>query len=104
MQAIRDQQLNDRREKERTREEAMKKAADLEDEQRREDLHRTAQPNVRKPQVASFRPPVPTAAEHVDAEIGPALTKDSTSRKSIGFIITEIQDSLSFRACSSDQK
>jgi hypothetical protein len=32
----------------------MKKAADLEDEQRREDLQHTTQLNIRKPQVASF--------------------------------------------------
>jgi hypothetical protein len=85
MQAIRDQQLSDKQEKKQTQERAMKSAADIEDEQRREDLHHTAQQNVRKPQVASFRPPVPTAAEYVEDKTGPALTKDSALRMSILF-------------------
>ena len=86
MQAIRDQQLFDRHEKEQTQEQAMKKAADIEDEQRREDLRRTAQSNFRKPQKASFRPPVPTTAKDVESEIGPALTKDSALRMSMCFL------------------
>jgi hypothetical protein len=44
----------------------MNKAADIEDQQRQEDLKRTAESNVRKLPVASFRPPVPTAAKEVE--------------------------------------
>ena len=77
MQAIRDQQALNKQENERKREEAMKKAADIEDQQHQEDLKRTAESNVRKPPVASFRPAVPTAAKPVEAEIGSSHTKES---------------------------
>ncbi|KAF8799804.1 hypothetical protein BYT27DRAFT_7221912 [Phlegmacium glaucopus] len=77
MQAIRDQQASDKQEKERNQEQAMKIAADIEDEQCQEDLQRTAQLNVRKPPVASFRPPPPTAGKDVEDDIGSVHTKDS---------------------------
>jgi hypothetical protein len=77
MQAIRDQQASDKQEKERNQKQAMKNAADIEDEQRQEDLQRTTQSNVRKPPVASFRPPPPTAAKDVEDDIGSAHTKNS---------------------------
>lgn len=70
MQAVRDQQAFDKQEKERNQEQAMKNAADIEDQQRQEDLQRIARSNVRKPQVASFRPPAPTVAIDVEDEIG----------------------------------
>ena len=70
MQAIREQKAIDKQEKERRREEAMYKAADIEDQQRQEDLKRTAKSNLLKPQVASFRPPVPQVAKDVEDEIG----------------------------------
>ena len=76
MQAIRDELLFKKKEKERTWEEAIKNAADIEDQQHQEDIQCTAQSNVRKPQVASFRPPVHTAAKDV-GETGSAHTKDS---------------------------
>jgi hypothetical protein len=69
MQAIRDQQAFDKQEKERNQEKAMKNAADIEDQQRQEDLQRIAQSNVRKPHVASFRPPAPMEID-VEDEIG----------------------------------
>ena len=77
MQAIRDQQAFDKQDKERHQEQAMNNAADIEDQQCQEDLQRTAQANVRKPQVASFRPPAPTAAKHVEDEIRSIHTEDS---------------------------
>ena len=43
---------------------------------RGEDIQHTAQSNVRKPQVASFHPPVHTAAKYA-GETGSAHTKDS---------------------------
>ena len=58
----------------------MNNAADIEDQQRQEDLQRTAQANVRKPQVASFRPPAPTVAKHVEDEIRSIHTEDSALR------------------------
>ena len=70
MQAVRDQQAFDKQEKERNQEQAMKNVADIEDQQRQEDLQRIARSNVRKPQVASFRPPAPTVAIDVEDEIG----------------------------------
>src|SRR5258708_1862153 len=88
MQAIPDQQASDKQEKERNQEQAMKNAADIEDEQRQEDLQRTAQSNVRKPPVASFRPPPPTAAKDVgDDTIGSAHTKDSALRMFMGHFL-----------------
>ena len=48
----------------------MKNAADIEDQQRQEDLQHIARSNVHKPQVASFRPPAPTVAIDVEDEIG----------------------------------
>jgi hypothetical protein len=69
MQAIRDQQAFDKQVKERNQLKAMRDAADIEDQQCQEDLQRAAaQSNVRKPRVASFRPPAPTAATDVDSE------------------------------------
>ena len=47
MQAIRDQQELDKQEKERNQEQPMKNAADIEDQQRQEDVQRAAQSNVR---------------------------------------------------------
>ena len=82
MQAIQDELLFKKKEKEHTCEEAMKNAADIEDQQHQEDIQRTAQSNVRKPQVASFRPPVHTAAKDV-GETGSAHTKDSGLRMSM---------------------
>jgi hypothetical protein len=73
MQAIWAQQASDKQEKEHNQEQAIKNAADIEDHQRREDLQRTAQSNVRKPAVASFCPPPPTAGKDVEDEIGSAL-------------------------------
>ena len=70
MQAVRDQQAFDKQEKERNQEQAMKNAADIEDQQHQEDLQCIARSNVRKPQVASFRPPAPTVAIDVEDEIG----------------------------------
>lgn len=70
MQAIRDQQAFDKQEKERNQGEAMRKAADIEDQQRQEDIQRVAQSNVRKPQVASFRPPAPPMEIDVEDDIG----------------------------------
>ena len=54
----------------------MKNAADIEDQQHQEDIQCTAKSNVCKPQVASFCPPVHTAAKDV-GETGSAHTKDS---------------------------
>ena len=68
MQAIQDQQAFDKQEKERSQLKAMKDAADIEDQQRQEDLQRAAQSNVHKPRVASFQPPASTAATDVDSE------------------------------------
>ena len=51
---IREQKNLDKLEKERDKEEAMKKAADIEDRQCQEDLKRTAESNVCKPAAASF--------------------------------------------------
>lgn len=61
----------------------MRNAADIEDQQRQEDLQRTAQSNVRKPQVASFRPSAPTAAKDVEDEIGSGHAEDSALRMSM---------------------
>ena len=79
MKAIRDQQAFEKQEKERNQEQAMKNAADIEDQQRQEDIQRTAQSNVRKPQVVSFRPPAqpPTAVKDMEDEIGSGHTQDS---------------------------
>jgi hypothetical protein len=60
MQAIRDQQALDKQNKKEKQEQALKNAADIEDEQREEDLERAAISNAHKPQVASFRPPSAT--------------------------------------------
>jgi hypothetical protein len=68
MQAIWDQQAFDKQEKERNQLKAMRDAAYIEDQQFQEDLQRAAQSNVRKPRVASFRPPAPTVATDVDSE------------------------------------
>ena len=84
MQAIRDQQALDKQEKEKTQERALKKSADIEDEQRQEDLQRAAQSNIRKPQVPSFRPPAPTSEEKTAAdEIGPVHTDNPALRMSM---------------------
>jgi hypothetical protein len=83
MQAIQEQQALDKQEKKCNQEQAMKNAADIEDQQRQEDLQRTAQSNVRKPPVASFRPPPPTAAKDMEDEIGSAHTEDSALRMSM---------------------
>ena len=82
MQAIWDELLFKKKEKERTWKEAMKNATDIEDQQHQEDIQRTAQLNVHKPQVASFHPPVHTAAKDV-GETGSAHTKDSGLRMSM---------------------
>jgi hypothetical protein len=79
MQTIREQQNLNKQEKERKREESIKIAADIEDEQRQEDLKRSAESNVHKPAVASFRPPVPPAAKDVDNENG-SVHKNSALR------------------------
>lgn len=76
MQIIRDQQAFDNQEKAHKQEQALKDAADIEDEQRQEDLHHAAQSNIRKPQVASFRPPGPTEAKEAEGEVGSAHTDD----------------------------
>ena len=83
MQTIREQKTSEKLEKERNKEEAMKKAADIEDRQRQEDLKRTTESNVCKPATASFRPPVPTAVKYVENEIGSAHTKGSALRRSM---------------------
>ncbi|KAF8808307.1 hypothetical protein BYT27DRAFT_7222942 [Phlegmacium glaucopus] len=81
MQAIRDQQASDKQEKRQQQEQALKKAADIEDEQRQEDLQRAAQSNVRKPPVAKFRPPVPEGFNMED-ELEPVHT-DNPSQSPI---------------------
>jgi hypothetical protein len=83
MQAIRKQQAFEKQEKGQKQKQAMDDAADIEDQQRQEDLKRTAELNVRKPPVASFRPP-PPAAKKVENEVvvGSAHTKDSALRMS----------------------
>ena len=80
MQAIREQQAFERQEKGQKQKQAMIEAADIEDQQRQEDLKRTAESNVRKPPVASFRPP--PAARKVENEVvvGSAHTNDSALR------------------------
>jgi hypothetical protein len=83
MQALREQEAFDKQEKNRKVEEALKKAAEIEDQQRQEDLKRTAESNLRKPPLASFRPPVPTLAKDVEAEIGSTHTKDLVLRMSM---------------------
>ena len=83
MQAIREQKTFEKQEKERQKEEAMNEAAVIEDQQRQEDLERTAVSNVPKPPAASFRPPVPTGAKDVEDDIGSAHTKDSALRMSM---------------------
>ena len=87
MQAIQDQQALDKQEKEHNQEQAMKNAADIEDEQHQEDLQCTAQSNVRKLPVASFCPPPPTAAKDVGDDIGFAHTKDSALHMFIGHFL-----------------
>jgi hypothetical protein len=81
MQAIREQQAFERQEKGQKQKQAMIEAADIEDQQRQEDLKRTAESNVRKPPVASFRPP-PPAARKVENEVvvGSAHTNNSALR------------------------
>lgn len=69
MQAIRDQQAHDKQEKKEKQEQALKTAADIEDEQRQEDIERAAISNVHKPPVASFRPPPPTKLNLAEDEI-----------------------------------
>ena len=83
MQTIREQKTLDKQEKERDKDEAMKKAADIEDRQRQEDLKRIAESNICKPAAASFRPPVPTAVKDVENDIGSAHTKVSAPRMSM---------------------
>jgi hypothetical protein len=79
MKAVRNQQASEKQEKERSQDQAMRNAADIEDQQRQEDIQRIAQSNVRKPQVASFRPPAqpPTAAKDMEDEIGSGHAQDS---------------------------
>jgi hypothetical protein len=79
MQTIREKQILDRQEKEKKKEEAMKNAADIEDEQRQDDLKRATESNLHKQPAASFRPPVSTVAKDGKDEIGSgsAHTKDS---------------------------
>ncbi|KIM49896.1 hypothetical protein M413DRAFT_43621, partial [Hebeloma cylindrosporum] len=72
MQAIRDQQTFDQQEKTQKQEQALKAAADIEDEQRQEDFQLAARSNIVKPQVPSFRPPPPTMAKDLEDEIGSA--------------------------------
>jgi hypothetical protein len=89
MQAIREQQALNKQEKEKKQDEAMKKAAVIEDQQRREDLKRMAESNVRKVPVASFHP-VATAAKDVDneiKEIGSTHNKDSALRMFIRWFL-----------------
>jgi hypothetical protein len=76
MQAIREQQAFDKEGNKRKAEEAMKKSAEIEDEQRQEDLKRTGESTLRKPPQARFRPPVPTSTKSVDAEIESTHTKN----------------------------
>ena len=76
MQAIWDQQAFDKQENEQNQEQAMKNAADIEDQQCQEDLQCIAQSNVHKPQVASFRPPAPTVAKDVEDEIRSGHAQD----------------------------
>ena len=85
MEAFRSQQAFDKQEKKRNQEQAMKKAADIEDQQYQEDLQRTAQSNVHKPQVASFRPPAPAVAKDVEDEIGSDHAEGSAQRMSMSF-------------------
>lgn len=103
MQAIRNQQALDKKEKERNQDQAMKNAADIEDQQRREDLERTAQSNVRKPQVASFRPPASIAAKNVEDEFGSGHAQDSALRM-CDFFRKYNSHLLICRASSRDQK
>ena len=74
----------------------MKEAADIEDQQRLEDLERTAESNVRKQPIASFRPPVPTAVKDVVDEIGSAHTKDSVLRMSAIFFFLKTLSPVDF--------
>ena len=85
MQTIWEQKTSEKQEKDRNKEEAMKKAADIEDRQRQEDLKCTAESNVCKPVTASFCPPVPTAEKDVENEndVGSAQTKVSAPRMSM---------------------
>jgi len=75
MQAIRDQQAIDKQEKKDKQEQGLKNAAEIEDEQHQEDVQRAATSNVRKPQVASFRPPAPTKLNPMEDKIRTEHTK-----------------------------
>ena len=108
MQAIREQKAIDKQEKERKREEAMKKAADIEDQQRQEDLKHTAESNLLKPQVVSFRPPVPRVAKDVEDEIGSTNIINNKKNSSTLVYCDNIEKYFShplfFRRSSSNQK
>ena len=71
MQAIRDQQAYDKQEKKEKQEQALKNAADIEDEQR-------ATSNAHKPQVASFRPPPSSKLNLAEDEIDEIETNTRT--------------------------
>src|SRR6266567_1947192 len=105
MQAIRDQQASDKQEKEQKQKRALKNVADIEDDQRQEDLQRAAQSNVRKPQVASFRLPAPTEEEDAEDEIGSALTDNPALRMSLCTLLEKYNSHpFIFRTSSSDQR
>jgi hypothetical protein len=80
MQAIRDQKATEKREKKDKQDQALKNAAEIEDEQCQEDLQRAATSNAHKAQLAIFHPPTPAELNLIEDEIG---TEHTTLRMSV---------------------